>query len=97
MGRRAAADRPPASHEWARSPADVYTEDFAERLSIHCKLPIVYWDERLSSAHAERLLREAGTAFDRKDGAVDRVAAVLLLESYLDYLRMKAEEEHSNA
>lgn len=70
-----------------------YTEDFAERLSKHCGLPVVFWDERLSSAHAERLLREAGKPIVRKEGSVDRVAAVLLLESYLDFLRLRQEPE----
>jgi putative Holliday junction resolvase len=72
------------------SQQSAYTDEFAERLSTHCQLPVVFWDERLSSAHAERLLRESGTPFERSDGTVDRVAAVLLLESYLDYLRMSS-------
>lgn len=77
------------------SSQSAYTEEFAQRLSKHLALPVVFWDERLSSAHAERLLREAGTAIVPKHGTVDRLAAVLLLESYLDYLKMKQGEANA--
>lgn len=78
------------------SPQSAYTEEFAQRLAAHCNLPVIFWDERLSSAHAERLLRESGASIDRKLGSVDRMAAILLLESYLDYLRIKRGEEVSS-
>ena len=60
-----------------------YTREFAERLSRHLELPVVFLDERLTSAEAERMLREAGASLDERKKAVDRLAAVLLLESYL--------------
>lgn len=48
-------------------------------------VPIVAWDERLSSVQAERALREMGVrARDTKRGEVDRLAAVFILQSYLD-------------
>jgi putative Holliday junction resolvase len=48
-------------------------------------VPIVAWDERLSSVQAERALREMGVrARDTKRGDVDRLAAVFILQSYLD-------------
>ena len=64
-----------------------YTEEFAERLRGMFELPIVFWDERLTSAEAERMLRQAGASTDQKKKAVDRLAAVLLLQSYLEYSR----------
>ena len=39
-----------------------YTREFAERLSKTLRLPVVYWDERLSSKEAERLMREGGAS-----------------------------------
>jgi putative Holliday junction resolvase len=69
-----------------------YTEEFAERLGKFLNLPVVYWDERLTSMEAERILREAGASLDEKKRAVDRLSAVLLLESYLGYL---ANEKHT--
>lgn len=62
-----------------------YTREFATRLEQNLGLPIVYWDERLTSAEAERALRETGASLLQKRRAVDRLAAVLLLESYLEF------------
>jgi putative Holliday junction resolvase len=59
------------------------TRDFAERLGEHVQLPVIYWDERLTSAEAERLMREGGASLQQRKLAVDRLSAVLLLESYL--------------
>jgi putative Holliday junction resolvase len=64
-----------------------YTREFAERLRTETGLPIVYWDERLTTVEAERVLREARATLDQRKKAVDRLAAVLLLESYLDARR----------
>ena len=63
-----------------------YTKEFAERLSDVCGLPIVYWDERLTSVEAERVLRTAGASLETRKQAVDQLAVVLLLESYLSRL-----------
>jgi putative holliday junction resolvase len=71
----------------------VYTREFAERLSQQLSLPVVYWDERLTSAEAERLLRDAGASLDQRRKAVDRMSAVLLLDSYLEYSRHHMAEE----
>jgi putative holliday junction resolvase len=60
-----------------------YTREFAERLGRYLELPVVFLDERLTSVEAERLLREAGASLEERKTAVDRLAAVLLLESYL--------------
>jgi putative pre-16S rRNA nuclease len=66
-----------------------YTREFAERVGAHLELPILYWDERLTSAEAERMLREAGAKLEERKRAVDRLAAVLLLESYLENRRIE--------
>jgi putative Holliday junction resolvase len=57
---------------------------FAERLGALTRLPIVLWDERLTSAAAGRALREGGVRGDKQRKLVDRVAAALILQSYLD-------------
>ena len=49
--------------------------------------PVVLWDERMSSMAAERALREGGLDGKAQRGKVDRVAASLLLQSYLDSRR----------
>src|SRR4051812_31299206 len=68
-----------------------YTEEFAERLQQYTELPVVFWDERLTSAEAERMLRETGASLEQKKKSVDRLAAMLLLESYLGFRRGSAE------
>lgn len=67
-----------------------YTKEFAGRLSQHLGLPAVFWDERLTSAEAERMLRESGASLDERKKSVDRLAAVLLLESFLENQRIAA-------
>jgi putative holliday junction resolvase len=71
-----------------------YTREFAERLGRYLELPVLFLDERLTTVEAERLLREAGASLEERKNAVDRLAAVLLLESYLarDVLPASPEE-----
>ncbi|HLH03546.1 MAG TPA: Holliday junction resolvase RuvX [Bryobacteraceae bacterium] len=64
-----------------------YTREFADRLSAETGVPVVYWDERLTSMEAERLLKHAGATLEDRKRVVDRMAATLLLESYLGYLQ----------
>ena len=64
-----------------------YTREFAERLARDLQLPIVYWDERLTSVEAERALRESGASLEQRKKSIDRLSAVLLLESYLASLQ----------
>lgn len=63
-----------------------YTKQLAERLGRSLGLPVVYWDERLTSREAERMLQTAGASLSEKRRAIDRLSAVLLLESYLGFL-----------
>ncbi len=68
-----------------------YTEEFATRLGEYTGRPLVHWDERLTSVEAERMLKQAGASLDQRKKSIDRLAAVLLLESYLGYLRLATE------
>jgi putative Holliday junction resolvase len=56
---------------------------FAEELRQRFQLPVHLWDERLTSAEANRLLREAELSIKKRAQAVDRMAAVLILQSFL--------------
>lgn len=60
-----------------------WVKDFAERLRGRLAVPVHLWDERLTSVEAERMLKTSGISIRKRALAVDRVAAVLLLESYL--------------
>jgi len=57
---------------------------FAEQLRRRFHLPVHLWDERLSSAEANRVLRQTGMSIRRRAQVVDRMAAVLILQSFLD-------------
>ena len=56
---------------------------FAEELRQKFNLPVHLWDERLTSAEANRVLREADLSIQKRVQAVDRMAAVLILQSFL--------------
>lgn len=58
--------------------------DFMQALEERLKLPVVPWDERLTTSAAERVLIAADLSRRRRKGVVDRLAAVLILQSYLD-------------
>jgi len=57
---------------------------FAELLREEFHLPVHLWDERLTTAQANRVLREAELSIRKRAGAVDRMAAVLILQSFLE-------------
>lgn len=58
--------------------------DFGTWLAEATNLPVFYWDERLTSAQAERLLVEAGVKTKHRQDKLDKLAAQILLQSYLD-------------
>ena len=62
------------------------SEAFAEKLSARTGLPVVLWDERLTTVAAERVLEEAGVRRERRKDYVDKIAAVFILQGYLDSL-----------
>lgn len=57
---------------------------FAEEIRRRFKLPVHLWDERLTSAQANRLLRETEMSIKRRGAVVDQMAAVLILQSWMD-------------
>lgn len=66
------------------------TEHFIERLEQACQLPCIRWDERLTTRQAERVLREAQQHRRKRKAVRDKIAAQLILQSYLDYQRARA-------
>jgi putative Holliday junction resolvase len=57
---------------------------FAEDLRKRFKLPVHLWDERLTSAEANRLLRETELSIEKRGKAVDRMAAILILQGWME-------------
>lgn len=58
-------------------------KEFAEELRRKFNLPVHLWDERLTSAEANRILREAELSIQKRARAVDRMSAVLILQAFL--------------
>lgn len=58
--------------------------DAAAALASALDVPVTFWDERLSSAEARRVLTAGGVSDRKKRGKVDMIAAALVLQSYLD-------------
>jgi putative Holliday junction resolvase len=61
-----------------------WVREFAGKLQERTGLEVVLWDERLTTVEAQRVLRASGVSREKRARAVDRLSAVLLLESYLD-------------
>lgn len=58
-------------------------QGFAQELRKRFQLPVHLWDERLTSAEANRLLRETDLSIEKRAKAVDRMAAVLILQGWM--------------
>jgi len=65
-------------------PATEKVRAFIVKLSKRTNVPIVEWDERLSTVSAHNDLREAGLDGRQRKGVVDKVAARIILQNYLD-------------
>lgn len=70
-------------------PQAAETRVYAESLADDLDLPLEYYDERLSSAIAERALLEAGFSRERRKERIDSMAAAVMLQGYLDSQRMR--------
>jgi len=70
---------------------------FADDLHKRSQLPVHLWDERLTSAEANRLLRETEMSIKRRGEVVDRMAAVLILQSWMEHKAIAARVEGENA
>lgn len=66
------------------SPQSRKTAKFARKLQQATQIPVVLWDERLTSFAAEQHLEELGLGWRKRREHVDKMAAMLILQSYLD-------------
>jgi putative holliday junction resolvase len=60
---------------------------FAEELRVRFHLPVHLWDERLTTAEANRLLRETNMSIKRRGEVIDQMAAVLILQNWMEAQR----------
>ncbi len=76
----------PRNMDGSHGPAAQKVKEFVERLQTQISVPIKLWDERLTSAQANRVLLQANVRRDQRKQKVDKMAAAILLQSYLDGL-----------
>ena len=70
------------------------TEEFKAALERRTGIPVILWDERLSTAAAERVLIERGVRREHRKETVDQIAAALILQGYLDSLSVRNGNEN---
>ena len=63
------------------------TEEFVEKMKAVIDLPVTFWDERLSTVMAERQLIAADVSRKKRKDVIDKMAAVVILQGYLDRLQ----------
>jgi putative Holliday junction resolvase len=63
------------------------TKEFQEMLERRTGLEVVLWDERLTTVAADNSMMEMGIRREHRKEYVDEIAAILILQGYLDYLR----------
>lgn len=64
--------------------------EFMQSLRARTRIPVVPWDERFTTLMAQQALIEADVSRARRRSVVDKVSAVLILQSYLDYRKLTA-------
>ena len=76
----------PRNMNGSYGPAALKVQDFVAALKNAVTVPIKLWDERLTSAQANRFLIEGNVRREKRKEKVDKMAAAILLQSYLDNL-----------
>ncbi|MBB2182502.1 Holliday junction resolvase RuvX [Lachnospiraceae bacterium MD1] len=70
------------------------SEEFAEKLRKRTGLEVILWDERLTTVAAHQVLDQTGMDDKEKSRVVDKLAAVLILQGYLDKLNYMKKDEN---
>jgi putative holliday junction resolvase len=83
----------PLKLDGTEGPAARRARAFGDAVGRRAGLPVTYWDERLTTVEADRALREAGMRGTRRRGVVDRNAAALILQGYVDSRRGAGDED----
>jgi putative holliday junction resolvase len=78
----------PLNMDGSEGPRAQSTRAFARNLAQKTPLPVIFWDERLSTSAVTRMLIEADTRRDKRAQVVDKLAASYILQGFLDRLRL---------
>ena len=87
----------PVNMNGSEGPRAQQAAQFARTLGNYFGLPVALWDERLTTRQAQRVLKESGVGLKKRTKAIDRMAAVLILQSYIDSLQTGQEPGDSGA
>lgn len=60
------------------------TEEFKEQLERRIGIPVILWDERMTTMESERILKESGVRRENRKAVIDQIAAAIILQNYLD-------------
>jgi len=71
------------------------TKEFVKALKEKVDVPVVFSDERFTTRAAERSLKEGGLSIQKRKKFKDKVAAIILLQGYLDTLKKDGDEEEN--
>ncbi len=74
----------PLNMDGTRGPAAVKVEAFARALEAELGVPVRLWDERLTTKTAHDAMRQAGIRGEKRRGVVDKLAAQVMLQGFLD-------------
>ena len=69
------------------------TKEFRDMLVRRVNLPVELWDERLTTVAADNIMTESNITGERRKEYVDEIAAMLILQGYLDYLSNQSKKE----
>lgn len=74
----------PKNMDGTEGPRAEVTRQFGDMLAAASGLPVIYQDERLTTVSAERVLLEADMRREKRKQVIDKVAAAIILQAYLD-------------
>ncbi len=79
----------PINMDGSIGPKSQSSRSFIKNLSEELDIPILLWDERLTTVSAERSLLEADISRKKRQQLIDKIAASIILQNFLDYLNAK--------
>lgn len=82
----------PLNMNGQEGPSAAEARKLGEALAAALKLPVDYWDERLTTVAAQRVLLEANVSRSKRKGVIDQLAASLILQGWLDARKPHQEE-----
>ena len=86
----------PLGLDGSEGPQSVVVRETMQRLEPRLGVPVTYHDERLTSAEARRVMSDSGMSEKEQRGAVDKVAAAIILQAFLDSHRSEREADQED-